>query len=509
MVRVRSAIGPAIGPAIAPLAVVLVALAAIVPTVQPGVGFWDTAEAQTVPPVLGIMHPTGFPAYVLLGWLASQVLGPLGEPAFRMNLLSALLVATAAGLTAVLVRRLTDSAPLGVAAGIGLALTPIAWAIGTRADVHALHLALAALLLVLLVEWDRRRAAAESGADRMLVAASVAFGLAAANHSLTLLLAPAIGAFVLAVEPAILRRPRLVLACLVAIVVTVAVLYLELPLRAGPFRAPLVYGRPETLEGLRYIVLAEQFRGSLIDPLGDLPGKIRALTGLMAAQFGILAPLVPVGFVATIRRAPRFALLTGIAALITVFFAASYANADISRYYLVPALIAWSWLAVLAATAVEALEALTGPDESPASVAAAALLGLALLVPSLGALPDRAARLDLSRDRSAPRWLNAALGAMEPNAVVVAWWSYSTTLWYAQHIEGRFADGLIVDDRTRLDLELGEVPDVIDAHLGRRPVYVVRSSSEEVAALRLTYTLEAIPGATMLYRVVGRTGAGS
>jgi hypothetical protein len=98
---------------------------------------------------------------------------------------------------------------------------------------------------------------------------------------------------------------------------------------------------------------------------------------------------------------------------------------------------------------------------------------------------------------------------MEPNAVVVSWWSYSTPLWYAQHVEGRFADGFIVDDRTRLDLDLGEVPEVIDAHLGRRPVYVIRSSLEEVAALRLTYMLEGVPGATTLYRVVGRTGARS
>ena len=33
---------------------------------------------------------------------------------------------------------------------------------------------------------------------------------------------------------------------------------------------------------------------------------------------------------------------------ITCFFAASYVNADISRYYLGPALMAWTWLAILA-----------------------------------------------------------------------------------------------------------------------------------------------------------------
>ena len=56
---------------------------------------------------MGTAHPTGFPTYVLLGWLASVVLQPFGEPAFRMNLLSALCVAVAAGVTVDLVRALT------------------------------------------------------------------------------------------------------------------------------------------------------------------------------------------------------------------------------------------------------------------------------------------------------------------------------------------------------------------------------------------------------------------
>ena len=47
-------------------------------------------------------------------------------------------------------------------------------------------------------------------ADRRLVLAAVVFGLAAGNHSLTLLLAPAIALFVLAVEPGIWRRWRFV-----------------------------------------------------------------------------------------------------------------------------------------------------------------------------------------------------------------------------------------------------------------------------------------------------------
>ena len=113
-------------------------------------------------------------------------------------------------------------------------------------------------------------ATVDRGADRRLVAAAVVFGLALGDHSLVLLFAPGIVLFVLAVAPDILRRRRLVAGCLAAFGLTLVVVFLELPLRAGPFRAALVYGHPETWAGFWYIVLAQQFQGSLVDPFGDL-----------------------------------------------------------------------------------------------------------------------------------------------------------------------------------------------------------------------------------------------
>ena len=53
------------------------ALAVYRTTLLPGLAFWDTGEAQTVLPVLGTMHPTGFPAFVVIGWLFSVVARPL------------------------------------------------------------------------------------------------------------------------------------------------------------------------------------------------------------------------------------------------------------------------------------------------------------------------------------------------------------------------------------------------------------------------------------------------
>jgi Protein of unknown function (DUF2723) len=502
----------------------VVAFVAARAALLPGLGFWDTAELQAVAPLLGTAHPTGYPTYILLGWLANLALTQFGEPALRMNLFAALSLAVAAAVTADLARALTRSAALGVLAGLGLALTDIAWAIGTHADVHALHLALVAILFRGLVAWEDRvaaGAAADGAADRFLIASAVVFGLAVGNHSLTLLLAPAVAVYVLAVDPGILRRPRLLVTCAGALASTTVLVFLELPLRAGPFRAPLVYGRPETWDGFWYIVLAEQFRESVVGPLVDLPSKVAEVVHRTAAAFGPLAALIPVGLVATAVLRPTYALLTGISMLLTCAFATSYDNAEIARYFLGPALIAWTWLAILGGAVVTALSRTVDADDEgvdrPARASGAGpdpiiALGLmaALLLPTAFALPNRLARVDRSADIEARDWIDRALTSMQPDALIISWWSYSTPLWYAQHIEGQRPDLTVIDDRTRLDLGLGDVTDVIDANLPNRPVYVIRVDPAEIAALERRYVLDHIDGtdARALTRVVSRREAG-
>ena len=502
------------GLVLAALGAAFVALVAAVSTLLPGVAFWDTGELQAVGPLLGTAHPTGFPTWVVLGWIASVVLQPFGEPAFRMNLLNAICLAVAAGLCAVLVHRLTRRAWLAFATGVVLGLTPIAWSIGTHADAHGLHLVLSALILVLLVDWERLERAdggRRPGADRRLVASAVVFGLALGNHSLVILAAPGIALFVFAVAPGILRRRRLVAACLIAIVGTVAAVYLELPLRAGPFRAPLVYGHPETFVGFWYVALGLQFAGSLIAPFSDLGPKAATLARFAWDQLGLLVLLIPFGLVATALRRPRYALLTAPTLAITCWFAASYDNADIGRYYLVPALIALTWVAILVDAVVDGVERAVVParldrhgERSPAPIVGVLAAAL-LLAPTLVALPARWSVVDESGDRSARDWLDLILDerVAGPDAVIVSWWSYSTPLWYAQHVEGRRPDIRVVDDRTRLDEDLGEIADVIDANLGRRPVLVIQVDPDVLAELAERYRLSLLPlpGPQPVYRV--------
>jgi hypothetical protein len=484
------------------------------PGLMPVVGFWDTGEFQAVLPVMGTAHPTGYPTYVLLGWLGNLLLTPIGEPAYRISALSLIAVAVAAGATVALVRRLTGSTIIAVAAGIGLATTRLVWLNATRADPHAIHLAFVALLLLALVRWaNGPRDGLDSRAiDRRLVLVAILFGLAVGNHSLTLLLAPPIALYVVAVEPGILRRPRLLAGCLGAGAITIVLVFLELPVRGGLLPAPLVYGSPATWDGFWYVALAEQFRGSLGDVFANLPDKLDDIVRRADMWFGPLVLAIPLGLVVSALRAPRFTLLTGSAMLITILFNQAYGNADIDRYYLGPVLWAWVWLAILAAE-IAALGVrllsigIARPAGRSAEAAAAAIVAVVLLAPAFTELDARRQQADRSHAIEAQAWLDQTLPVLEPNAVIVSWWTTSTPLWYAQKVEGLRPDVFVVDDRTMLDRGLGRAPDVIRRYLAEgRPVYAIRiDSNGDLAELTSQFdmTLVASGGSTGVWKVNG------
>ncbi|HEU0244280.1 MAG TPA: hypothetical protein VFQ75_10270, partial [Candidatus Limnocylindrales bacterium] len=119
-------------------------------------------------------------------------------------------------------------------------------------------------------------------------------------------------------------------------------------------------------------------------------------------------------------------------------------------------------------------------------------------------LRDRWSEQDLSTNTLPAEWLDSAFDAMDPGAVVISWWSYSTPMWYGQLVEGRRPDITIIDDRTRLDEDLGEISDVIEANIDTRPVYLIRLQASEVQALEDRYTIEPVGRPGNLFHVTGR-----
>ena len=78
-------------PLLASLAAFALPLLVYLLTLPPGITWAhhgaDAGDLITAACTLGVPHPSGYPAYTLLGWLVCQI--PLGNIAWRFNLLSA------------------------------------------------------------------------------------------------------------------------------------------------------------------------------------------------------------------------------------------------------------------------------------------------------------------------------------------------------------------------------------------------------------------------------------
>ncbi|MFN2484552.1 MAG: DUF2723 domain-containing protein [Candidatus Limnocylindria bacterium] len=507
----------------ASLIVVALGLGIYLRTLLPGVSFWDTGEAQTVPHTLGIMHPTGFPTYTMLGWLWSQI--PIGDVAYRMNAFSAVCVAVAAGLTVhiggllMLVERsaLLKAAAAGIGGG-AFAFASEPWRNAVRADVHALHILFAALIVWLVLCWGAAHRRQSPQAGRWLAAAALAFGIGLGNHALVGLLAPPIVVWVFWTDRSIWRRWRLVGWCTVMLLAGLSV-YLYIPIRSLIEPAPpLFYARPNTLERLRYVIFAEQFTGlfhNFTDPLGGIGPKWAKAQSVLVDQFqGPGWLVVELGLLVTARRWPAAAVFLSLVAAVNVFYSMNFQDGDIGRYYMTTVLVAApvlavavGWFARLAASAAWYVgRRLSAPARGIAAttVAVVALAAFAA-IPAYSVVHLYDER-DNSDDHQAARWVESVYAVVPRDSVVVTWWSYSTPLWYHRWVLGERPDVKIIDDRNILDDGYGDVPGAIDAFLGDRPVYVV-ANDFTARLVRDRYVTESVgtyPGYTDLLLVVDR-----
>jgi hypothetical protein len=128
------------------------------------IGFWDTGEMNTVPYILGLAHPTGFPAEILFGWLFSHSF-PFGTIAFRLTLLNAIEASVTGLLIYTFVRLEGGPRWLAAVSGLGFATTLTVWQHATHNDVMNAAVTFSAATFFLIQKWSR------SANRRFLIAA--------------------------------------------------------------------------------------------------------------------------------------------------------------------------------------------------------------------------------------------------------------------------------------------------------------------------------------------------
>ena len=396
----------------------------------------------------GIPHPPGFPTYLALGELFIRL--PWGEPAWRLNLMSAALAAGAGALTAVAVRVLqskreeareqrsrgpeeqesrrgeakNEKQEAGgkrqeICAGLVLGLAPLFWSQALIAEVYAPAAFFAALVIVL---------ALRGGPASVL---GLAWGVGMGAHPTLLFLAPLVAWGAWGDERD--RQSRLVWTGLLALAGW-GVMYGPVLLARG--QTPSPWADVSTPAGWWALVTGRLYRGYLFRlPLSAWPRRLLAWVGLLARQFTpIGAILAGLGLARLWRERRALASVSALAFGGFSLYAVGYDTAD-SLVYLAPALpLAALWLGAGLVWATAWLRQRLRQG-----------VWLILVLPLLQATLFWG-QTDLSGDRSATKWAAQVLHQAPPDAVLLtAHDAHTFTLWYVHDVLGERQDVVIVD----------------------------------------------------------------
>jgi len=282
------------------LAVAGVSFALYLYTLAPTVSYGgDCGELTTCAYTLGVAHPTGYPLYLMVGKLFTAL--PVGDVAYRMNLMSASFAALTAGVLywvlLVTSGRLLPAAigSLAFAGGYGV------WSQAVIAEVYTLNVFCIALLVLAAVLWNERRDV------RYLYVIGFVLGLSLGAHGMTLLTAPAFTVWFLMNrrgEP-ILRTVAVAFIC--GCVGALVLCYLPLRATTNP---PINWGNPQTWDSFIAHVTARQFDTLLLgSSIAQLPRRCVTYSYFVFTHFRVLVLFLLAGVPSVALKQPRLFVL--------------------------------------------------------------------------------------------------------------------------------------------------------------------------------------------------------
>lgn len=453
-------------------------------TLLPSTVGGDAGELQYAGPLFALVHPTGQPLYVLLGYFWSHVI-PWGSPAWRMNALAAVSAAAACAVTAGVLGHLYGRLWVGLSSGLVLGWGGTFWSQAVIADKYAFGAFLAALTCGLALVWAMARERTDS--DRLLYALCLAYGLCLLHHRSLFLFGPGLVLLVWLMERARLwRRPRRTLICLgLALVPPLAGYALLLPWMRSRGLSPLNW-QPQTAVGWldwwleRHILTgyALSFGPSAGSSLADR----LALYGrtLWQDYTPVVLLLALLGAVALWRRRPALLVFFGLSFLFTAGFAANFrGNQQQFTIFYLPSFVVLIYLCGIGiGEAGRWIRVHRGGADMMSRALAIAPIALLLVVPAYQfgqnygprrLAAEVGAPLDIWRQVLKSGTLGERLAAgmddLPRDAAVIGDWEQITVLWYYQKVEGRRPDLELIYPIERLADYIG----------GDRPACVTRS----------------------------------
>lgn len=394
----------------------------------------DAVMLQVQAYVLGMTGPTGEPTWVMLTHLFTYL--PFGDPAYRVNLSSAVYAALA--VLAVFVAGLLLSRRVAAAAAAALAfgVSQTFWSQAVIAEIYTLNAFLIMLPIISLLVWrDRRR-------DRYLLLAAFLMGFALTNHLTSGLVVPAGFLFVAVVDRRKLVEWGLILKGTGLFLLGLTP-YLYLPIR-GSMDPPMNEADPTTIGRFLEFVSGSDLH-NVFGHFGpwELLGRAIFYGHHLQVNFhwGLLV-IGTMGAMAMLLRDRAAAVLIGFLYLGWLAHSLEFGIYDTQIYFITTYLMFSLAIAVGFSFLLPAIEDLLGslPDAPRRAAIFAASAALVLL--PLWGVWDTYAHNDMSEDYTGREIIETVAEKAKPNSTVL---HHRGSVWYLVLVEKRRQDLTIID----------------------------------------------------------------
>ncbi|MEX0762877.1 MAG: DUF2723 domain-containing protein [Dehalococcoidia bacterium] len=407
----------------------------------------------------GVPHPTGYPAYVLALRAFIEV-APLGDMAFRGNLMSALFGAAAVPFVFLSALRIFLRIPTSevmrwrlplfsaLLSATVFAVSHLHWSQATITEVYALNAFLAAVLLWITTE---ARARINSGGQAIWfrVAWALLLGIGLGNHiSLAVIAAP----LAVWMHWPLWKRDgfgavldwRPVLAFFTGLLVYI---YPPIASAQDPF---INWGQPHTLEGFRWMITASLYQSYVFGLSADfLPDRILGTAELLLNQYTIPGAVIGFAGLSVLWSSMRgFVIASGAASAAIVVYSIGYNTFD-SFVYLIPVFMFFAiWIGAGAMNLTSTLSSTDVIGRVPRLAGhvekiPAAVMALLMLLPVYLAIANYG-DLDLSSDTVAQEYVSNALESAGQRAVILTGDPEIYSLWYQSVVEEPEREVLVV-----------------------------------------------------------------
>ena len=459
--------------------VVLITLIIYVLTLSPSISSFDSAEITTASYSLGIIHSPGYPLFLSLAHLTTIL--PLGDTAYKINLLNAIYASLAIGFIFLCCWKLTKSLPASLFCALFLGFSNMFWSASIVTEVYSFDALLISGFLYWLICFE------EKPTRKNLTILMFLYGMALSHHLNAILFFPWIALLILVRrKKGAITWKNIFLGGAIFIMPFAAYVYFPIRTLAHP---QMDYVRKyfsvdlTTMEGILWMVSGRMFANeifgrSIVDGLNQLFLLIKNLwlnflgIGLLSSLYGL--------WVLGKEKIILMITIAGSVTSVLIFF--SFYDVVDNGQMILPALII---LTLPLARGVSSILSGALFNSSPFTKLIPVLCAVLLLFE----ISTNWMIVDRHEDWTAYDYSHQVMSKIDANAFLVTQWTAATPLEYLQIVEkirpdveifdrGLYVLGLqnkLASNDFRDQIIIEQIITLIKSQVKIRPVYATEN----------------------------------